>query len=213
MSVDFTITLSAPYGSPADILTAVEPELSKLGFHKGPTVYRVEFDRNRGVFDELDEGEITYAGPLGDIRDKMAEWEGLSIEFSSPDFTFYLLIGARGRDFVNCYVEVTGRTLANLAEIGKVNELLGASVAVALASKASGAFGQFEQSFTPIPPERVIEGIRKNPEDPGTPSLFGLIPMAGSSKAQAEDLAGDDFEIFEIAVGFWGMKHVDFTEA
>jgi hypothetical protein len=212
MSQDFTMVLSGPHASPAEVLVDLEQRLSFLEFHRTFSVIQGGFDERRGVFDELDEDSASLQGPLEvrDSRDALPEWKALSTEFQGPTHSIYVLLGVTKPAFLNCYINISNRSLDKLFSQEAVHGFYAAVLAATLSTNATCGFGALELPFDPISPEKALAAIWNNPEYPGAPSWLGLISQALMSESDMMRNAAEHFEITSLAAGFWLLEHKEY---
>ena len=210
MSQDFTTILSSEFINPAELLVRIEQQLSPLAFRKIPPIYRVEFDEEREVFDETDSDEVSGFEMIEGIKEQIAHWQGNAINFQSDDFSFYLLIGATDSKFINCYVDITERTIRKLFEQEKIAQYYAILGIIARCCQASGGYGAIELPFSPIAPHQVINAIWKNPENPDGPSSIGLIPEQSMNQATLDIVTQNPFTLTDRIARFWILAEKDY---
>jgi len=210
MSQDFTTILSGEFINPAELLVRIEQQLYPLAFRKIPPFYRVEFDEEREVFDETDSDEVSGFEMIEGIKEQIEHWQGNAINFQSEDFSFYLLIGATDSKFINCYVDITERTLRKLFEQEKIAQYYAILGIIGTCCQASGGIGAIELPFSPIAPHQVINAIWENPQNPEGPSSIGLIPEQTLNQAALDTVTKSPFTLADRMAGFWILAEKDY---
>ena len=208
MSLDFTAILSGEFLNPVEVLIKIEQQMSHLGFRKIPPIYRVELDTERGVFDETDNDEISKFNTINEIKEPIQDWQGHSLNFQSKDFGFYLLIGTIESKFINCYIDITERTLRKLLEQQTISKYYAILGAIGACCQAKGGYGALELPFAPISPNQIINAIWENPEYPDIPSSMGLIPEVKQEAALKTKLK-NPFTLSYKTAGFWIVTEKD----
>lgn len=172
MSMDFTFVHAGPSQPLNDLMVNIESQMEKIGFKKAGSVYRVEID-GRGAFEE-DEQYVIWGKKFRGSKDDLKNWGGLSVEFNNSEFTAYLLVGNYNNQYLNAFIEVSGRAISKLVLEDESDSFMRLVSVIAACINSQGGFGAFELPFEPVPPEKVISYIFKNPD--GIPSLLGIIP-------------------------------------
>jgi hypothetical protein len=207
------MVLAGPHGSPAEVLVDLERKLSILEFRRISPVIQAGFDEGRGVFDELDEDSefLQVPSEVQDSREIPPEWKALSAEFQGPVYSFYVLLGATKLSFLNCYIDISDRSLRELFARDAVHSFYAAVLAATTSMRATHGFGALELPFEPISPARALEAIWSNPESPGAPSWVGIVSQdVMSEDDMMHNDAAKDFDISSLAAGFWLLENKEY---
>lgn len=207
MSVDFTFVQAGPPQPLFELMVNIENQMEEMGFKKSGSVYRVELDE-RGVFEE-NERYIISGKRFSDSEYELQKWEGLSVEFSCSDYTVYFLICNYRKQYLNSFIEVSGKVIEKLISEDEINNLTQLIVTTAVNINSQGGFGTYELPFEPISPEKIIPYIFSNPE--GVPSLLGVIPCGLADEAEVRKMASKEFKLLISTLGFYFLEHKDFN--
>ena len=206
MSVDFTFAQSGPAQPLFELMVNIECQLEKIGFKKGGSVYKVELDE-RGVFEEIEE-YVILGKKFSESKNDLQDWEGLSVEFSGIDYTVYLLICNQKNQYLNSFIEVSGKVIDKLISEDEISSFMQFVGVIAVNINSQGGFGTFELPFEPVSPEKIVSCIFNNPE--GVPSLLGIIPFSAIDKAEVRKKVSSEFKVHISASGFYFLEHKDF---
>ncbi|HAI70250.1 MAG TPA: hypothetical protein DCM38_12545 [Gammaproteobacteria bacterium] len=210
MSQDLTTILSGDFINPAELLVRIEQQLSPLAFRTIQPIYRVEFDDEREVFDETDSDDVSGFEMIDGIKKQIDHWQGNAITFQGDDFSFYLLIGATNSKFINCYVDITERTLRKLFDQDKIAQYYAILGIIGTCCQASGGYGAIELPFSPIAPDQVINAIWENPDNPDGPASIGLIPEQTLNQAALDRVTKSPFTLTDRMAGFWILAEKEY---
>jgi len=120
------------------------------------------------------------------------------------------LIGATESKFINCYVDITERTLRKLFEQEKIAQYYAILGIIGTCCQASGGYGAIELPFSPIAPHQVINAIWENPQNPEGPSSMGLIPEQTLNQAALDTVTKSPFTLADRMAGFWILAEKDY---
>lgn len=206
MSVDFTYAQVGPSQPLYELMVNIEIQMEKIGFKKSGSVYRVELD-DRGVFEENDEYVIS-GKKFKDSKNDLRHWRGLSVEFTCSKYTVYFLICNYNNQYLNSFIEVSGKTIGKLIAEDEVNHFMQLISVIAMNIKSQGGFGTFELPFKPVSPEKIIPYIFNNPES--VSSLLGMIPSSVADEVEVRNMASNEFKVRISTLGFYLLEHTDF---
>jgi hypothetical protein len=209
MSQDFTFIIAGPDQPISTVLAELKRQLIHLGFARAFSVVRAGIDASRGVFDEVDE-EIDAFGSVSTLKDKMKLWEGASIEFWCDDVQLYLLVARLDSTGINCFIDVSVRTITRLFREAKIQKFYAAIIAIAMACRATAGFGDVELPFAPICSEDAIHAIWDNPENVGRAAALGLISGNTIPRAKLKKMSIGKFKVNEWLPGYWLLEGNDY---
>ena len=206
MSVDFTFALAGPPLPLFELMVGIESRMEEMGFRKSGNVYKVELDE-RGVFEENEEYVISMK-KFEDSKTELKNWNGLSVEFYCSDFTAYVLIANYENQYINSFIEVSGKVIDKLLSDDKMGSFFQLILAIAVSIQSFGGFGTYELPFEPVAPDKAIPYIFRNTE--GVPSLLGIIPYNMTDESKLRKTAEKEFSITVSTMGFYFLEHKDF---
>ena len=206
MSVDFTFALAGPPLPLFELMVGIESRMEEMGFRKSGNVYKVELDE-RGVFEENEEYVISMK-KFEDSKTELENWNGLSVEFNCSDFTVYVLIANYENQYINSFIEVSGKVIDKLLSDDKMGRFFQLILAIAVSIQSFGGFGTYELPFEPVAPDKAIPYIFRNTE--GVPSLLGIIPYNMTDESKLRKTAEKEFSITVSTMGFYFLEHKDF---
>ncbi len=206
MSVDFAFALAGPPLPLFELMVGIESRMEEMGFRKSGNVYKVELDE-RGVFEENEEYVISMK-KFEDSKTELENWNGLSVEFNCSDFTVYVLIANYENQYINSFIEVSGKVMDKLLSDDKMGRFFQLILAIAVSIQSFGGFGTYELPFEPVAPDKPIPYIFRNTE--GVPSLLGIIPYYMTDESKLRKTAEKEFIIIVSTMGFYFLEHKDF---
>ncbi|VAW64472.1 hypothetical protein MNBD_GAMMA11-558 [hydrothermal vent metagenome] len=207
MSVDFTIAQAGQAQPLFELMVNIECEMEKAGFKKNISVYKVGLDE-RGVFEESEKYVIS-GKKFRESESDLKGWEGLSVEFYSKEYTVYFLICNYKNQYINSFIEVSGKVIEKLQSENKINSFMKVISIVALNMKSQGGFGTFELPFEPVPPEKIISCIFNTPD--GVPALMGLVSHKVADEVEIRNKASSEFKIYPLNSSFYFFENKDFS--
>lgn len=202
----FYILQAGPAQPVCELMANIEIQIEKIRFKKSGSIYKAELD-DRGVFEE-NEKYIISGKKIRNAKNEIKDWEGLSVEFNCNRYTVYFLICNYKGQYLNSFIEISGKTIAMLTLEDEFDSLMMLIGTVAKNIKSQGGFGSFDVYFEPIPPEKIIPHIFHNSE--GVPSLLGVIPYNDDNETKFRKMALIDYKIHISTLGFYFLEHKDF---
>jgi len=209
MSQEFTTVLVAPLADSTNLILSVEIRLADLGFRLDPRLCRVEFDSERGVFDETADAPLSINQSLS-ARNSVAEWLGFATEVWSEDLMAYVLVG-RTTEWINVYIDLDLGAIRRMARTVR-ESLYPLLETIAQCFGAKVGFSDVNLSYKPVSRAQALKAIGNNPENPGFSSSLGLISADTMSNAEITVTWGDTFTVEQRPSGYWILIHNDFLD-
>jgi len=213
MSMDFTTQLVGPPGDLAQVLEATSTRLMELGMRRSSEYFRVAFEPERGVYDEMETDEVITDYKSADhLRQLLAGWQGAAATFQGEHLYIYVMVCVAPEKATWSWVDITDRKLSSLGRADEENQFYAALGAVAAGCEARAGFGNMEMPFEPVSVDQALAyifsfpGFEDEPSDFRDPSSIGLIARDAMDEKTLRERAAGGFLIRPWSIGYWLLE-------